>query len=82
MYRMAALNQEFFSEFQPQELDLFNLSPTLTSMENVTYQQIRPINQLNFFNALHSNLVDKTCFKFKTLIGGGVGFYRIKLTKL
>ena len=50
MCRMTALNQEFFSEFQPQELDLFNLSPTLTSIEKVTYQQIRPINQLTPFS--------------------------------
>ena len=43
---MAALNEEFFSEFQPQELDLFGMNPTFTSIERVTYQQIRPINQL------------------------------------
>ena len=43
---MAALNEEFFSEWQPKELDLFGLNPTQTAVDKIFYQQIRPINQL------------------------------------
>ena len=43
---MAALNEEFFSEWQPKQLDLFGINPTQTAIERIFYQQIRPINQL------------------------------------
>ena len=43
---MAALNEEFFSEWQPKELELFGLNPTQTAIEKIFYQQTRPINQL------------------------------------
>ena len=43
---MAALNEEFFSEWQPKQLDIFGIDPTQTAVEKVFYQQIRPINQL------------------------------------
>ena len=43
---MAALNEEFFSEWQPKELDLFGLNPMQTVVEKIIYQQIRPINSL------------------------------------
>ena len=44
---MTALNQEFFSEWQPKEIDLFRINPTQTAIEKTFYQQIRPINQLS-----------------------------------
>lgn len=47
---MAALNEEFFSEWQPKDLDLFGLYPTQTAVEKIFYQQIRPINQLTPFS--------------------------------
>ena len=47
---MAALNEDFFSEWQPKELDLFGLNPTQTAVEKIFYQQIRPINQLTRFS--------------------------------
>lgn len=47
---MAALNEEFFSEWQPKELDIFRLNPTQTAVERIFYQQIRPINQLSPFS--------------------------------
>lgn len=47
---MAALNEEFFTEWQPKELDLFGLNPTQTAVEKISYQQIRPINQLTPFS--------------------------------
>ena len=43
---MTALNEEFFYEWQPKELDLFGLNPTQTAVEKIFYQQIRPKNQL------------------------------------
>ena len=43
---MAALNEEFFSEWQPKQLDIFRIDPTQTAVEKMFYQQIRPINQL------------------------------------
>lgn len=47
---MAALNEEFFTEWQPNELDLFRLSPTQTAVEKIFYQEVRPINQLTPFS--------------------------------
>ena len=43
---MSALNEEFFSEWQPKQLDLYSLNPTQTAVEKIFYQQVRPVNQL------------------------------------
>ena len=47
---MGALNEEFFTEWQPKELDLFRLSPTQTAVEKIFYQEVMPINQLTSFS--------------------------------
>ena len=36
-----------FREAQPSELDIFSLPPTQTAIENIYYQEVRPISQLS-----------------------------------
>ena len=66
---MAALNEEFFSEWQPKNLDLFSLDPTQTAVEKIFYQQVRPINQLTPFSPV------------EFVIGGNNGLQYVDLKK-
>ena len=42
---MSVLNIEGFHEGRPTELDLFSLPPTQTAVEDVRYEEIRPLSQ-------------------------------------
>ena len=44
---MATINKDFFREAQPSELALFDLPPTQTAVENIYYQEVLPLSQVN-----------------------------------
>ena len=64
---MAALNENFFTEWQPTELDLFGLSPTQTALERIFYQQVRPISQLTPFSAIEFIVVGNNGLQYVDL---------------
>ncbi|XP_021357788.1 uncharacterized protein F54H12.2-like [Mizuhopecten yessoensis] len=43
---MATINKDFFREAQPSQLEVFELPPTQTAVENVYYQDVLPISQM------------------------------------
>lgn len=44
---MSILNKETFKEVQPRELPLFETFGTQTAVENISFQQCRPISSLS-----------------------------------
>jgi hypothetical protein len=59
---MAALSTEWFQEVQPSGLDMFSLTPTMTCVERVYYDEQRSTSQLSgnlpieFIIAAHNSL--------------------------
>lgn len=49
---MSIVSREAFVEAQPSELDIFQLPPTQTVVENITYEECRPTSQLTGYSPI------------------------------
>lgn len=68
---MSILSSESFREALPSQLSLFDLPPTQTAVENIYFQDVRPISQIS----------DSSSIEFQLSAQNGMDYIDLKRSK-
>lgn len=69
---MSILSSESFREAMPSQLSLFDLPPTQTTVENIYFQDVRPISQIS----------DSSPIEFQLSAQNGMDYIDLKRSRL
>ncbi|XP_056003497.1 uncharacterized protein F54H12.2-like [Ostrea edulis] len=69
---MSILSNEMFKEAMPSQLSLFDLPPTQTAVENIYFQDVRPISQIS----------DSSPIEFQLSAQNGMDYVDLKRSRL
>lgn len=69
---MSILSPETFREAMPSQLSLFDTPPTQTAVENIYFQEVRPISQIS----------DSSPIKFQLSAQNGMDYIDLKRTRI
>lgn len=69
---MSILSSESFREAMPSQLSLFDLPPTQTAVENIYFQDVRPISQIS----------DSSPIEFQLSAQNGMDYIDLKRSRL
>ena len=69
---MSVLSAETFREAMPSQLSLFDMPPTQTAVENIYFQDVRPISQIS----------DSSPIEFQLSAQNGMDYIDLKRTRI